>query len=81
MEVSSGSTKVMVLRKGNMVAAHTLAIGSLRLQEEVAVTAPPGNHVRGYVEERVKNAIAQIAQEASLADISLFIGVGGDIRI
>jgi exopolyphosphatase/guanosine-5'-triphosphate,3'-diphosphate pyrophosphatase len=81
MEVGAGSTDVMIFQSGQMVSAHTLAIGSYRTRREVRESTQNGAQLRRYIEERVSSALEHFRSESAPDTVDEFIAAGGDMRI
>ena len=80
MEVGGGSTEVMLLNKGQMVASHTLNLGTIRL-EKMLHSSMSGADIKRFMEERLRGPIEILTSEQPLKRISKFIAVGGDARL
>lgn len=81
MEVGSGSTEIMILRRGKMVSAHTLSIGAVRMEQKLRANLGSSLHMTKVLRERISNALDILESEAQLQSIKLFIAVGGDARL
>jgi exopolyphosphatase/guanosine-5'-triphosphate,3'-diphosphate pyrophosphatase len=81
IEVGAGSTEMMVLRRGRIVAAHTLRLGSARIEEELQLAAGTTRRLERLLDERVDSTLEALSPEVSLGAVKLFIAVGGDARL
>lgn len=79
MEVGAGSTEMMVLQHARMVSAHTLRIGSARMEEVTSLGSV--DRMERLLRERVENTVEVLKDEADFERIRLFIAVGGDARL
>lgn len=82
LEVSGSSTEIMLMKKGKMAGAHSLKLGTTRLEYK--------NHIQGgtsfadvqrYVEEYALNAKGLLESELNLSDVKQFIAVGSDATL
>ncbi|MCG8479166.1 MAG: HD domain-containing protein [Spirochaetales bacterium] len=83
LEVGGGTTEIMLLQRGRMVAAHSLRIGSLRVEQQVqAYTSLADNdRVEEYLRENIRVNREVLNTELRLDRIKYFVAVGGDARI
>lgn len=65
IEVGGGSTEIMLLRRGKMVAAHSLRIGTIRSEHHIDL-------------RKMQDVLDS---EFQLSRIKYFVAVGGDARI
>jgi exopolyphosphatase/guanosine-5'-triphosphate,3'-diphosphate pyrophosphatase len=81
MEVGGGSTEVMLLQRGEMVAAHSLSVGTVRI--EPALKAFPGSFdlLERFLSENVRTTLEVLDAELDLKRIKHFVAVGGDARL
>ncbi len=81
MEVGGGSTELMLLLRGKMVAAHTLPIGTIRIQQQLAENFALGGRVSRFIREQTRSMLDFIEAEIDLKRISRLVAVGGDARL
>ena len=83
LEVGGGTTEIMMLQRGRMVAAHSLRIGTLRVEQQLQ--APMGltsnDRVEEYLRENIRVNREVLNTELRLDRIRYFVAVGGDARI
>ncbi len=80
IEVSSGSTEIIIMNKDEVELTRTLSIGSIRLPEQ-AIAGKTKPDVMQRVLKRSIHGIAEHAgREYSLGQVDLFISLGGDMR-
>lgn len=83
LEVGGGTTEIMLLQRGRMVAAHSLRIGTLRMEQQLQ--APLGMNANDRIEEYLRENIRVnrevLNTELRLDRIRYFVAVGGDARI
>ncbi len=80
VEVGGGSTEITLLQQGEISATHTLPMGSVRLQEIVPAESGSPSDVLRLRRRHVRQAVARVADGMDLADVDLFVAVGGEVR-
>jgi exopolyphosphatase/guanosine-5'-triphosphate,3'-diphosphate pyrophosphatase len=81
IEVGGGSTDLMLLRRGKMVGAHSLRIGTVRIEQHLDPNSDSYSHIEGYIHENIRNIRDQLESEFQLDKIKYFVAVGGDARL
>ncbi len=81
MEVGGGSTEVMLLDRGKMVAAHSLRIGTIRIEQQVRPSWSSPAEMEEYLRENLRVTKEILNTELKMNRIRFFIAVGGDARI
>lgn len=81
MEVGGGSTDLMLLQRGKMVAAHTLHIGTVRMLFHVDRGVSFGKSLERFQRENIRSTREVLRSELPLHRIGNFIAVGGDARL
>lgn len=84
MEVGGGSTELMIIDRGKVVAAHLFRIGTLRMdsvvQESEGVASRSAvSGARTFI-DRFRSTLAGVQAEFNLSRIRYFVMVGGDAR-
>jgi exopolyphosphatase / guanosine-5'-triphosphate,3'-diphosphate pyrophosphatase len=80
IEVGGGSTEVMLLQRGKIVAAHSLHIGTVRIEQQVK-SMPGLNQLDRFLQEQISTTREVLGAELELSRIRFFIAVGGHARI
>ncbi|MFP4362891.1 MAG: HD domain-containing protein [Spirochaetia bacterium] len=81
IEVGGGSTELMLLRKGKMVAAHSLRIGTVRMEQMVKDAQESGENISRIIAQSIRTMSDMVDVELKLKRISNFIAVGNDVRL
>ena len=81
IEVGGGTTEIMMLQKGSMVAAHSLRIGTVRMEQQVRPHWTTAEQIEDYLRENVRVTLERLNSEMKLDRVKLFIAVGGDARL
>jgi exopolyphosphatase/guanosine-5'-triphosphate,3'-diphosphate pyrophosphatase len=83
LEVGGGTTEIMLLKRGRMVAAHSLRIGTLRVEQQIQgpSTLSSNERVEEYLRENIRMTREVLNTELRLDRIRYYVAVGGDARI
>lgn len=81
LEVGGGSTEIMLLRRGRMAAAHSLRIGTVRVDELIRGSGSAPEFLTQYLEDNVRTACDLLEGELPLDGVKAFILVGSDARL
>ncbi len=80
IEVGGGTTEIMLLQQGEMIAAHSLRIGTVRLEQQGQPHWTDSDQIEGFVRESVRVSRDLLNSELELQRITFFVAVGGDAR-
>jgi exopolyphosphatase/guanosine-5'-triphosphate,3'-diphosphate pyrophosphatase len=80
VEVGGGGTILSLLKKGEIEATQSLALGSIRLQEVLETSSEPVEQAASMIEQQIKSAVSAITGLLPLKRIRTFIALGGDVR-
>jgi len=81
LEVGGGSTEVMLLRKGRMAGAHSLRIGTIRIDEQVRGAGVSPAFLMQFLEDNVRTTCDHLDGELPLESVKTFIVIGADARL
>ena len=81
MEVGGGSTELMLLQRGKMVAAHSLRLGTVRIDEQMKSYPGSSEYLFSFLRENVRTVEELLDDEFKLKRVSYFIAIGGDARL
>ncbi|HRZ63412.1 MAG TPA: HD domain-containing protein [Spirochaetia bacterium] len=81
LEVGGGSTEIMLLKRGRMAGAHSLHIGTLRIDEQVRGAGASQAYIMKFIEDNVRTACDNLDSELPLESIKTFIVIGSDARL
>ena len=79
LEIGGGSTEIMLLRRGQMVAAHSLQLGTILIDQASRIWSSRV-HER-YVSENIRNYSGMLSSELDFAHVRTFIIPGFDAGI
>jgi exopolyphosphatase/guanosine-5'-triphosphate,3'-diphosphate pyrophosphatase len=80
IEVGGGSTEIMLLRRGQMVAAHSIKLGTIIIDQRTRLGAGPGLFYERYLGEAIRNTTGLLNAEMDLAHVRTFVMAGSDAR-
>ncbi|MDR2716925.1 MAG: HD domain-containing protein [Treponema sp.] len=80
IEVGGGSTEIMLLRRGQMVAAHSIKLGTIIIDQRTRLGAGPSLLYERYLGETIRNTTSLLNAEMDLAHVRTFVMVGSDAR-
>lgn len=81
LEVGGGSTEMMLLRRGKMVAAHSLRIGTLLADQQLHQHGNTMHYLHRYLKEQIQTTCETLNTELKLSNVRNFIIAGADARL
>jgi exopolyphosphatase/guanosine-5'-triphosphate,3'-diphosphate pyrophosphatase len=81
IEIGGGSTEIMLLRRGQMVAAHSIRLGTIIIDQRARLGAGPGLFHERYLSESIRNTVGLLNAEMDLAHVRTFVVAGSDARL
>ena len=81
IEVGGGSTEMLLLERGKIVVAHTMSIGTVRIEQQLKSIFGSADYLYRFVTENIRAAGEVIEIEFRLKRIKNFIAVGADVRL
>ncbi|MDR0456108.1 MAG: HD domain-containing protein, partial [Treponema sp.] len=80
IEIGGGSTEIMLLRRGQMVAAHSIKLGTIIIDQRTRLGAGPSLFYERYLGETIRNTSSLLNAEMDLAHVRTLVMVGSDAR-
>lgn len=80
IEVGGGSTELMLLRRGRIVAAHSLRLGTVRVDEQSRAAMGATGYLMRFLADNVRTACDSMEEELPLGGVKSFIVIGHDAR-
>jgi exopolyphosphatase/guanosine-5'-triphosphate,3'-diphosphate pyrophosphatase len=80
IEIGGGSTEIMLLRRGQMVAAHSIKLGTIIIDQRTRLGAGSSLLYERYLGETIRNTTGLLNAELDLAHVRTFVMVGSDAR-
>ena len=81
VEIGGGSTEIMLLRRGQMVAAHSLKMGTIIIDQQSRYGFGIGIFYERYLNENFRNTLGILNMEMELAHIRTIVAAGTDARL
>ena len=81
IEVGGGSTEIMLLRRGKMVAAHSVRLGTILIDQQVGQATGSNRYLARFLAESVRNMRESLSAEMDLSHVRTFIVAGSDARL
>ncbi|MDR2740476.1 MAG: HD domain-containing protein [Treponema sp.] len=81
IDVGGGSTEIMLLRRGKMVAAHSLKLGTIRIDRQTRLALGSGRFQERYLRENIRNTSKFLKAEMLLSQVRTFVIAGADARL
>ncbi|MDR1788092.1 MAG: HD domain-containing protein [Treponema sp.] len=80
-EIGGGSTEIMLLRRGKMVAAHSLRLGTILIDTQSRRARGGQGAFERYLNENISSTAGRLSQELDLAAVRTLVLAGSDARI
>ena len=81
IEIGGGSTEIMLLRRGQMVAAHSLKMGTIIIDQHSRHGPGVGVFYERYLNENIRNTLGLLNMELDLAHVRTVVAAGADARL
>lgn len=81
IDVGGGSTEVMLLNNGQMVAAHSLRLGTIIIEQHIKSIMGSSKDARRFLEEYINNTGLNLNTELNLSKIRQFIAIGQESKL
>jgi exopolyphosphatase/guanosine-5'-triphosphate,3'-diphosphate pyrophosphatase len=81
IDIGGGSTEIMLLRDGKMVAAHSLNLGTILIDQQSRLSLGSAYAQERYLKEIIHNTVGILSAEMELTQVKTFVMAGSDIRL
>jgi len=81
IEIGGGSTEIMLLRRGQMVAAHSLKMGTIIIDQHSRQGFGAGFFYERFLNENIRNTLEMLNLEMDFAHVRTIVAAGSDARI
>jgi exopolyphosphatase/guanosine-5'-triphosphate,3'-diphosphate pyrophosphatase len=81
IDIGGGSTEIMLLRRGQMVAAHSLKLGTIIIDQHSRHGLGAGIFYERFLNENIKNTLGLLNMEMDLAYVRTIVASGNDAKI
>ncbi|MDR1107687.1 MAG: HD domain-containing protein [Spirochaetaceae bacterium] len=81
IDVGGGSTEIMLLRRGKMVSAHSLKLGTIFIDQQSRLFLGSARFQERFLNENVRTTSEFLSSEMDLSYVSTFVVAGSDMRL
>ncbi|MCQ2580330.1 MAG: HD domain-containing protein [Treponemataceae bacterium] len=81
LDVGGGSTEIMLLHHGEMVAVHSLRLGTVIIEQHIKAMMGSQKDARRFLEEYINNTGGNLNKELSLAKVHQFVATGQEAQL
>jgi exopolyphosphatase/guanosine-5'-triphosphate,3'-diphosphate pyrophosphatase len=81
IDVGGGSTEIMLLRRGKMVAAHSINLGTILIDRQARLALGAARFQERYLNENIRNTSEFLNAEMALSYVRTFVIAGADARL
>ncbi len=81
IDVGGGSTELMLFNKGEMVAVHSLRLGTIIIEQHIKSMMGSDKDIRRFLEEYINNMGVNLNKELALSEINQVIAFGPEARL
>ena len=81
VEIGGGSTEIMLLRRGQMVAAHSLKMGTIIIDQHSRHGLGAGIFYERYLNENIRNTLGMLNMKMYLTHVRTMVAAGADARL
>ncbi|AEF85297.1 putative exopolyphosphatase [Treponema primitia ZAS-2] len=81
IDVGGGSTEIMLLRRGKMVAAHSLKLGTILIDQQSRMAMGSIRSQERYLNETIRNTSEFLNAEMVLVYVRTFVIAGSDAQL
>lgn len=81
LEVGGGSTEMMLIKKGKMAGAHSLKLGTSRIEQSLSFSSNSPSDIRRYIQQFIFNTKGSLNDELDLSAVKQFYSVGAEPRL
>jgi len=81
IEIGGGSTEIMLLRRGQMVAAHSLKMGTIIIDQHSRHGLGTGMFYERYLNDSIRNTLGLLNMEMDLVHLRTIVAAGTDVSL
>jgi exopolyphosphatase/guanosine-5'-triphosphate,3'-diphosphate pyrophosphatase len=81
VEIGGGSTEIMLLRRGQIVVAHSLKMGTITIEQRSRYGFGSGFFYERYLNENMRNTLGMLNMEMDLVHVRTIVAAGADARL
>ena len=81
MDVGGGSTEIMLLKEGRMVAAHSFRMGTVIIERQIKAMMGSEHDMRRFLHEYMRTTAENLNNELRMSEIQQLVAIGSDARL
>jgi len=81
IDIGGGSTEVMLLRRGQMVVAHSIKLGTIIIDQKIRHMTGPGLFHESHLKDAIRDTTKTLNADMDLAYVRTFVVAGSDARL
>lgn len=81
VEVSGGSSEIMLLHRGSVVASHTFRMGTVRIEQQLKSLPGSADVVAGIIHDNVEATLDMYEHEYPFKKARFMVALGSELRI
>ena len=81
LDVGGGSTEIMLLQKGKMVAAHSFRMGTVIIEQQIKAMMGSSKDMRRFLAEYIRTTAENLNNELRLDRVTQLVAIGNDARL
>lgn len=81
IDVGGGSTEIMLMQKGRMVAAHSFRMGTVIIEQQVKAMMGSEKDMRRFLAEYIRTTAENLNNELRLDLVRQLVAIGSDARL
>lgn len=81
LDIGGGSTEIMLLQKGKMVAAHSFRMGTVIIEQQIKAMMGSQQDMRRFLAEYIHTTTDNLNNELRLDLVKQLIAIGNDARL
>ncbi len=81
LDIGGGSTEIMLLQKGKMVAAHSFRMGTVIIEQQIKAIMGSSKDMRRFLAEYIHTTAENLNNELRLDLVKQLIAIGNDARL
>lgn len=81
IDVGGGSTEIMLLQKGKMVAAHSFRMGTVIIEQQIKAMMGSAKDMRRFLAEYIRTTAENLNNELRLDCVKQLVAIGNDARL
>ena len=81
LKVGGGSSELMLIKQGKITGAHSLRLGTIRVEENLNIPTITQNDIRRYIHQFILNTKGSLSEELDFSTIKYFYSIGSAQKV